>query len=199
MALRGAEEACLDCIDCPEQVLLRVDQVFEVYREVYNRLLAIIHERQQGATCWMGIWHPEKAWYPVSSDFCCMVNREMFEALIVPGLERELDFLEGSMYHLDGPGALQHLDRILSFPKLNGVQWVRGAGAPPTRTWLDVLLRIQAAGKNVQVDCEEEDLEPLCQALAPEGVHLVIQAKDPSHAEALVEKVEGIYYRRRFR
>ena len=71
----------------------------------------------------------------------------------------ELDWLPASMYHLDGPGALRHLDRLLQMDKLKGVQWVYGAGQPSARYWLDVLKKIQAAGKNIQVLGDAENMK----------------------------------------
>lgn len=139
----------------------------------------------------MGIWHPEKRWYVVGSDFSCMVSPADYEKYIVPGIEMEMDFLEASMYHLDGPGALRHLDRILQFEKLGGVQWVYGAGQPSARHWIDVLQKIQAAGKCIQVTCTPEDVVPICQALKPEGVHLILtDCPDVDTAKALLRAAE---------
>ena len=106
----------------------------------------------------------------VGSDFSCMLGSEEYERFVAPGLELELDYLEASMYHLDGPAAArQHLERILQFEKLDGVQWVYGAGQPSARHWLPLLRQIQAAGKRIQVHCEVEDLVPVCEALRPRG------------------------------
>lgn len=187
VSLRGPQELCYDLIDCPEQILPRTQELFEVYREIYNGLSEIIAPCQQGSINWMGIWHPEKRWYVVGSDFSCMVSPADYEKYIVPGIEMEMDFLEASMYHLDGPGALRHLDRILQFEKLGGVQWVYGAGQPSARHWIDVLQKIQAAGKCIQVTCTPEDVVPICQALKPEGVHLILtDCPDVDTAKALL-------------
>ena len=91
------------------------------------------------------------------------------------------------MYHLDGTGALHHLDRILRLKGLDGVQWVQGEGAPPAREWLEVYRRIQAAGKRIQAICEPADIEPLCRELDPEGVHLTCYAASEKDARELLE------------
>lgn len=170
VSLRGPEALCCDLMDCPEQVKLRVEQVFEIFTEVYTRLEAIISPHQEGSINWMGVWHPEKRWYTTSNDFSCMIGKEAFEEFAIPGLSRELDFLDASIYHLDGPDAIRHLDRLLEIPKLHGIQWVYGAGQPSARHWIDLLKKIQNAGKLIHIHCMPEDVEPVCAELAPEGV-----------------------------
>jgi len=55
------------------------------------------------------------------------------------------------MYHLDGVGQLNHLDSILEIEELDAVQWVPGDGRPSQREWPQVLQKIRAAGKNLQI------------------------------------------------
>ncbi len=43
----------------------------------------------------------------MSCDFSCMVSGEHFDAFAAHGIGMEVEFLEASMYHLDGPGALR--------------------------------------------------------------------------------------------
>lgn len=122
----------------------------------------------------MGIWHPEKCWYVVSNDFSCMLSGEHFDEFVAHGIQMELDFLEASMYHLDGPNATRHVDKLLQYPNLNGIQCVYGAGKPSAKHWISLLQKIQNAGKLVQVNCEMDDVLSLCRALRPEGVHLIV-------------------------
>lgn len=143
VSLRGPEEMCYDVVDCADQIKTRIGQLFKMYKEVYMRLESIISPHQEGSINWMGVWHPVKRWYTVSCDFSCMVGQDIYNEFVIPGLLCELEFLEASIYHLDGPGALRHIDRILEQPGLNGVQWVYGAGQPSARYWMDLLKKIQ--------------------------------------------------------
>lgn len=174
VSLRGPQDLCFDLMDCDEALLPRMQELFAVYRNIYDGLTEIIAPHQDGSINWMGIWHPEKRWYVVGSDFSCMLGADDYERFVTPGLTMELDFLEASMYHLDGPSAARHLDRILQFERLGGVQWVYGAGQPSARYWIDLLRRIQAVGKCIQVHCTVDDVLPVCEALQPEGVHLIV-------------------------
>ena len=55
----------------------------------------------------------------------------MFERFLLPDLTACCEVIDDPFYHLDGKGALPHLDMLLSLEKLKGVQWVPGDGQPP--------------------------------------------------------------------
>lgn len=191
VSLRGPEELCFDLIDCKAAINERIDELFEVYKEIYSRLDAIISPHQEGTINWMSIWHPDKKWYVVGTDFSCMIGTDDYEEFVVPGLQKEIDFLDASMYHLDGPGALHHIDRILELPGLNGVQWVPGAGQPGALNWIGLLQKIQNAGKLIQIACDKNELETLCASLKPEGVQLVLgNCKDKAEIDDLLALAE---------
>ena len=67
-----------------------------------------------------------------------MISTRMFEDVFLPGLVDECRFLDRSIYHLDGPGALRHLDSILAIPELDALQWVFGAGNEGFHRWVEV-------------------------------------------------------------
>ncbi|MBR2950942.1 MAG: trimethylamine corrinoid protein 2 [Lachnospiraceae bacterium] len=193
VSLRGPQELCYDLVDTPELINGRSDEVFEVHKEMFNRLDNIIAPVQEGTVNWMGLWHPEKKWYVVGSDFSCMVSAADYDRFVLPGILQEVNFLEASVYHLDGPDALRHLDRILEIEKLNGVQWVPGEGQKPAREWISVLKKIQDAGKLVTITCTPEDILPICEELDPEGVGLFLTGcKTPEEFNGLLRKAEEI-------
>lgn len=162
---------------------------FQGFKKIYEELYELTTKYQEGSTCWMGVWHPGR-WYPVSCDFSCMVSREMYEELIVGEVEQEVLYLDGSIYHLDGPDALKHLDRILQIPKLNGVQWVYGAGNPTASYWIPEIRKIQAAGKCVDIHVEPEELERMLKELPPEGLLYHISARSEQEARDLLKMTE---------
>jgi len=191
VSLRGPEGLCYDLIDCAEQVHLRISQLFDIYTEVYTRLDAIISAHQKGTINWSTVWHPNKKWYMTSSDFSCMVNSDDFEEFVVPGLTKEHEFLDAAIYHLDGPDALRHLDRILELPGLDGVQWVPGAGQHGALHWIPVYKKIQDAGKIVLASCRADEVGALCAELNPEGVHLFVEGcKKQSDVNDLLKLAE---------
>jgi hypothetical protein len=190
VAMRGPDTLCFDAIERPDFIRRGVMDLFEGFKGFYAELADITCRHQRGTTNWMGIWHPGR-WYVSSCDFICMISGEMFEELVVKELEAELDFLDASIFHLDGPGALRHLDRLLQIKKLKGIQWVYGAGQPSASHWLPVLKKIQAAGKCFQVYATPEEMPILLENLAPEGAMYMTNTRTESEArdlEALVKK-----------
>jgi hypothetical protein len=190
VAMRGPDTLCFDTIERPDFIKRGVMDLFEGFKTFYTELADITCRHQQGTTNWMGIWHPGRC-YVTSCDFICMISGEMFEELVMEELEAELDFLDASIFHLDGPGALRHLDRLLQIKKLNGIQWVYGAGQPTASHWLPVLKKIQAAGKCFQVSATPEEMPVLLENLAPEGAMYTVNTRNESEArdlEALVKK-----------
>ena len=188
VSLRGPEETCLDTIECPELLWKFDRQIFEVYKTVYARLYAEIAPLGNGSSYWMGVWS-DKRHYVVGSDFSCMVSPDAYESLIAPSVESEIAFLDRSIYHLDGPLALRHLDRILKMEGLDGVQWVYGAGQPSPRHWISVLKKIQDAGKCIDIYGPPEDLPELMRHLGPEGLLYHCSCDSEDEARDLLKAV----------
>lgn len=195
VTLRGPENLCMDIYDCPELVKERNFEMFEGFKQQLDTLYSITTKNLSGSTNWMGIWHPEK-WYVTSCDFSCMISESMFEEFVLPELKAEIDYLGGNtIYHLDGPGALKHLDALLEIPNLAGIQWVYGAGQPTAAHWVNVLKKIQNAGKLIQIGTTIKDLDVLVEEIKPEGVMYWLCEDFASEEDAnnLVKKVEGAY------
>jgi hypothetical protein len=75
----------------------------------------------------------------------------MFGEFMVPVLTEMSERVSYCMYHWDGPGAIQHLDHLLSIPRLGLIQWTPGSGVEPVhhRRWWPLFHRIVEAGKKV--------------------------------------------------
>lgn len=192
VSIRDPENLCLDLIDNPERVKKANFEILEAFKKVADELYGITNRNLKGSTNWMSVWHPAK-WYVTSCDFICMISREMFNEFILPELLEELEWLDDSIFHLDGPGALKHLDALLELPKLNGIQWVYGDGQPSASHWIPVLKKIQDAGKMIHVYIQPEELDILLQELKPEGVMYATWCEKEQDARDLVKKAEKAY------
>ena len=170
-ALRDPQELCLDLADDLDSVRAACDYVTEAgYALMYEDMWSRIEAAGQPCTTWTPYLHAGRA-YVTSCDFICMVSPEMFRKAILPSIVWEMEYLDRNIFHLDGPGALQHLDDLLAQPRLNGLQWIYGAGNGPAGRWLEVYRRAQAAGKCLQLVCENiDDAKAVAEHLKPEGV-----------------------------
>jgi hypothetical protein len=193
-ALRDPQELCMDVLDCPEIVTQVALHAADSYVQSFERLWAKIGATGQGATTWLPFYHNGPAYVP-SCDFWCMVSGEAARDMVLPSIVREMAPLERSIFHLDGPQALRHLDLLLELPHLNAVQWVYGAGAGPAAKWIDVYKRIQSAGKSFQLLAETpaDALEVLA-AIGPRGAWVCVGEAfaSPEEATAFLREVEKL-------
>ncbi len=101
----------LDTVERPDDVKRAVMGLFDGFKTVFENLCRITTRYQRGSTNWMSVWHPDR-WYVTSCDFAALISNAMFNELILEELLAELDFLDASIFHLDGPDALRHLDTL---------------------------------------------------------------------------------------
>ena len=189
MSLRGSQPLCYDTLEYQDFIRRVVMDMNPVFNEIYEHLYKLTTKYQKGSTCWMPLWHPER-WYVPSCDFSIMISDDMYKDLFLDEIREEISFLDGSVYHLDGPGALRHLDTLLQIPNLDGIQWVYGAGQPTASHWLEVVRKIQAAGKCCQIDVVPSELETMLQELSPEGLHYTIRCKNEEEARDMLKLAE---------
>ena len=186
--LRGTERLALDFVDNPEYIKPAVDSITEAWFR-YWREATKITQKTEGYFYWMGIWSDRPS-IDLQSDFSCMISPEMFREYFLPSIETQTHMVERTIYHLDGPDAVRHLDALLELPALDGIQWVPGAGAKPTVDWIPLLRRIQDAGKLVLAYCRKENIETLLKELNAEGLMLVTSCSSVEEARSLLRNVE---------
>lgn len=187
--LRGTERLATDFYDHPRQIKPALAEINRAWYDAWRAADAIA-QRSGGHFFWMGIWSDRPA-TDLQSDFSCMMSPEMFDEYFLPYLAEQTEMVERTIYHLDGPGAIVHLDSLLALPDLDGIQWVPGAGAAQAVEWIDLLKRIQHAGKLVYAYCEADEVQALLRELDPEGLMLVVSGCETvEDAQALLQNVE---------
>ncbi|OPZ31545.1 MAG: hypothetical protein BWZ02_00145 [Lentisphaerae bacterium ADurb.BinA184] len=187
-AFRDPLNLNLDLIEHPDEVKRLVARVTRVNAQVMDFYFGKLRVAGQAITCWAGIVST-KNWYVPSNDFSCMVSKAMFDEFFLPGIAEECRGLDASIYHLDGPGALRHLDSLLEIPELNAIQWVYGAGHGRATDWLDVYRRCQAAGKGIQLFVGLDELDTIIGNLRPEGVWLGVGVENAAQADEVLRRV----------
>lgn len=189
--LRDPQALCMDVVDCPE-LLQRVGHHVSLgFVESFQRSYKKLAEAGFGSTTWLPTYHAGPAYVP-SCDFWCMVSPRVAKEMILPDILVEMEPLERSIFHLDGPQALQHLDLLLELPQLNAVQWVYGEGNGPAARWIDVYRRIRQAGKGLQLIARDPaDAFAVLEAIGAKGVWVTVekQFKSIEEANAFLERV----------
>jgi len=145
VALRGAQGVLSDLLDVPEKVLGALRQVDKAVDDVRAALAQALDVPTYGSLNRFGMYSRGVIDVP-QCDASCMISAEMFEQFALPSLAHEVGGLDASIYHLDGPGAIRHLEAVCSLEKLDMIQWVPGAGQDD-KDWSDLRRRIDELGK----------------------------------------------------
>jgi len=189
--LRSPGKLALDFYDRPQYIkpaLAEINQAWHGYWQAVTEITQSLVPGPGGNFHWMGVWSDLPS-TDLQSDFSIMMSSEMFDEYFLPFIDEQTTMVERTLYHLDGPGAVRHVDSLLSLPHLDGIQWVPGAGAKPTVEWLPLLKKIQDAGKLLYAYCEKENVRRILSELRPEGVMLVTSCESVEEAEQLLADV----------
>ena len=144
---RPGENLLFDLYDEPQEVKRLIGEIESLWMRFYWEL----HEEIGFAyTDWSNLYS-ETPSYIIQSDFTYMISPSMFEEFALPTLRKNCRELDRTIYHLDGPGELPHLELLLSIPELNAIQWIPGEGNPPCDSYIDVYRKIRDAGKRIQL------------------------------------------------
>ena len=192
-ALRGSEPLLLDFYDDPERIKELTQGITRAWKENYDLETKKIRAHCRGTANWGGMFSRGTT-YMLQCDFSYNISPALFEEYVLPDISALCDHLTDPFYHLDGKGALPHLDLLLSISKLKGIQWVPGAGQPDASEWLDVLAKIRQAGKLCQIMTGPEGARKVVRALGGNGfVFNIYGVPSVGEAETLFQilKTEG--------
>jgi hypothetical protein len=95
--------------------------------------------------------------------------------------------MQYASYHWDGPGALVHFDQLMASRGLHNFGYVPGAGHGDIIDHLDLLKRIQNAGKVVGVSGTPDQVKLMHRQLRPELATYCTRAASVKEADDLVK------------
>jgi hypothetical protein len=190
-ALLGPEQLCFELMDNPDIVIEKVNQITDDYPYIYDRLYYAADMDKLGSISWLPVYSEGKT-AVVECDFSCMIGPDLARKVLYPSLEREIKYLTHSIYHLDGKNALSHVDFLLSVKELDCIQWVPGDGDNRSPYWMELLTKIQKAGKSVWLyDWTMEEI--LNSTLDPSLTMYNLWLDSEDEAKRFLEKIEKKY------
>jgi len=195
--LRGPEPLLYDLVERPDWVHERLIELNQIYFDAFDRIYDLIKDGSGGnAFAAFKIWGPGKT-AKIQCDFSAMISPAMYAQFVFPYLEEQCEWLDFSLYHLDGTNALQHVDHLLSIQALNAIEWTPQAGKPNggSPEWYDLYRRIKEGGKSIQViGVTPNEVIPLLDAVGPKGTMILMDQIMPEmEAEQLLKCVEPYY------
>ncbi|MFP4443238.1 MAG: hypothetical protein ACLFST_08975 [Spirochaetia bacterium] len=196
-SLRDNQILMMDMMERPEWVSRKVFEINRVWFEAYNRIYDII-KLPDGSSAFSAfhLWGPGKT-AKVQCDASAMFSPEMFRQFVVPALTEQCEWLDYSLYHLDGTQCICHLDALLEIDALDAVEWTPQAGieggADPR--WYGMYKKILGAGKSVQIiGVDTGSIQRVLDAVGPEGVYLslvITGYEDAETAARIIESYRG--------
>jgi len=145
-AIRGQELLAMDLVTQPDAVKRALADVRKAYSEILDALALELDYATWGSINRHGFYSPGRTNVP-QCDFSCMISGEMFAEFELPCLAHETEQLDHSCYHLDGSGAIRHLEAVCSLPRMHAIQWVPSSGRDSQRDWMDLYRKIDSLGK----------------------------------------------------
>lgn len=152
--LLGTQELLTYLIDRPADIHRLLREVTALYWDAFDPLYEIVRDERGGnAFIAFQIWGPGKT-LKSQCDFAAMISPDMFAEFVCPYLEQQCAKADFSVFHLDGPNCIRHLDHLLKVPSLKAVQWTPGYPNPGSadRMWWDpVWKKVYESGKSALV------------------------------------------------
>ena len=117
--------------------------------------------------------------------------------IVVPSLNHQCAETDNSVYHLDGPDAIRHIDALMTIQDLNALQWTFGAGQPDGgwEGWFDLYRKVRKAGKALQISIYDGSTERIFDAadniihtFGRDGIYFLFPDMELNTAQAFLEK-----------
>ncbi len=190
LAWRGMQQLCFDMMDNPDKVKELMEIASRDFYDIFDHFNNMLKSSGHISVTWLGLPSYGKFHVP-SCDFSAMMSPAQFDELVLPYLCQQVKHMDHNVFHVDGRGVAVHLDKILGMPEINGIQWVQGVGEDePIMQWIDLIKKMQSAGKGIMVDLKLDELDDFMQEFSPEGIFLCIGESDPEIQKSIIKKIE---------
>jgi len=190
--LRGSEALCMDVIERPRIIRQAIDAIYPAWHEAFAMLYDTATAHGVGLVHWLEVWSSRPYMIP-ACDFNYMISPSQFSEICLPDIARQTATVGRGVFHLDGPGATNHIDALLEVPHLDAIQFVPGSGTPSVLPWLNMFKKIQAKGRSMLIVCSARELEALCDAVKPEGLGVLMYDCPSDQLDALFARFCGRY------
>lgn len=198
-ALRDPQTCCLDLFDYPDEVHEALQNISDLYMTYFDTIYDMVKtpDNISAYTAFNILGTGKTA--KIQCDFAALLSPPLFDEYILPSLQRQCDEISNTMFHLDGPECLVHVDSILSIEKLGCLQWTPGARNPKagSETWYDFYTKVRNADKGLWIglsDYEPEEAiavaDRLVKKFGPAGLYFQFPYMSRELADSLLIKAE---------
>jgi 5-methyltetrahydrofolate--homocysteine methyltransferase len=198
-SLRGTTALCFDLYDNPVRVKAACETLNAHYKICFDAFRALCTDETGGnAFTAFNIWGKGRT-AKIQCDIAAMLSPEIFQEFAIPYLRDQCDWLDNSLFHLDGPECLCHVPALMEIEGLKALQWTSGHMNPHAgeECWDDLYSQVKAAGKGLWVGLYEYGPEGsvakadrLVRKFGAQGFYFQFPPMEKKDAEALLLKAE---------
>jgi hypothetical protein len=187
--MRGPDRLCMDLFDRREAVKAAAERALEGWDRVFAALHDISLTQGAGVIQWLGCWSNAPHTVP-TCDFNALIGGADFEEVCLPTLREQARRAGRCVFHLDGPAAARHAERLARTPEISAIQFTPGAGTPSAVAKAEMLRAVQKERKPVLVFVPREEVAAVCDLLDPRGLAIwPTGVTTPREADEVVETV----------
>ncbi|MGD2156136.1 MAG: hypothetical protein PVG14_03635 [Anaerolineales bacterium] len=193
-SMRGTQNLLVDLLERPAYVHDYQSQILDLYTRYYDELYEVIKGDDGGCSFYgYHVWAPGRI-AKFQCDLACMISQKAFREFVQPYLVEYCNKVEYSVFHLDGRGAIRHIDVILEVASLNAVQWVPGAGENSlghdcgSPKWFPLYEKIRAAGKSLHLHMASNNMSYFLDQFGPKGIYISTSAPSEEEANRLLNE-----------
>jgi 5-methyltetrahydrofolate--homocysteine methyltransferase len=199
-AMRGPQNLCFDLMDSPDLIKTYVRQVDDLYRRYFDSFYELVKGPEEDCcyTCFQ-IWGPGRT-AKLQCDFSAMLSPDQFREFVQPSLRRQCRKLDYTLYHLDGPDAVRHVEALMEIEELDALQFTPGAGKPGAEEecwWSPIYDKLKKSNKSIWVTLRDQELnrcvaaaDKLVRRYGPDGLYLLFPAMSAAQGRELISKAE---------
>lgn len=198
-AMRGPQNLLYDMIDEPALVREAVGRIEELYFRYYDAMYDLVKDEDgsNSFTAFQIVGSGKTA--KVQCDFSALMSPDQFREIVQPSLSKQCRALSHSLYHLDGPDALRHVDALMEIGDLQALQWTCGAGQPDGSSdrWFPLYDKVRKAGKSLWIQLYDGGFrdwlvgaEMLVRRYGKDGLYLYFPEMKEAEAEELIRIAE---------
>jgi hypothetical protein len=188
-SLYGVEEFLMDMILKPQEVKAAMEHIKRIWIDAFHDFKQIIYNNRnpESGMGWAGIWSPGTT-FPMQEDLTYMISTDMYKEFCVPHVTDLASVLDYPLYHLDGIGAIPHLDALLQIDEIKAIQWVPGAGKEPIAQWYELIEKVINKGKSIQVFAKPDEVDDLVRHVGSNRLLITVTDASVSEAQDLLDR-----------
>ncbi|MGH8245783.1 MAG: hypothetical protein ACREUU_05055 [Gammaproteobacteria bacterium] len=189
-AIRGTQELMVDMALSPEKVKRALEAVCRAHTEIFNAIAQEFGFDVYGSLNIEATYTTGRHSRP-QCDASCMISSPMFQEFALPCLEREAREQDAVVYHLDGPGALHHVEVLCGIEKLDIITWMPGTGNEH-KDWSELYRKIDRLGKGQIMRASHAGIKAMWRQFQSRKLFFWTEASSRGEAEDFIAELEKL-------